>query len=220
MTNVPGGVIDSLDFVYFSVFNKSRIREQEIKSVETLRSLDGGNSYQTDVSFSLDQLGNLVIFAALLTENKLANLPIPVFSFGTPVNGKAHPDKSIQTYQGLLPYAISDKGALQLYRTWESRIDLENGSASSYIGQGENIDAVIFETPVLFQPSKRLIAFRSPNRSLNLESLAKWEIEENGANQQYSIVYENLEALKQGRNWALNRRYTGIELAENTHLFS
>ena len=52
-----------------------------------------------------------------------------------------------------------------------------------------------FENSLEFDPEKRLVYMRSPNKSVNFHTLKKIILPENGKNRTYSLVYENMRDL-------------------------
>ncbi len=213
-------VISSLDLVYVGFHP---FREEPIQGVELLESDYISGRVLSTRRLELSELSDLCIFAGIMEEydDKLGYFPTPVFSFGIPENTREHPDKEVETYQGLLIHSV-ENNIMRLKSYFSSRVDVRDGSASIYAGQGDHIYTVKFD-PVKFDPNKQLFFMRSPNGRIYRDGVINLRFDESWNSPEermpeFALVYDNLKELKNSSYWAICTSRNGVMKKYNQHL--
>lgn len=164
-----------------------------------------------------DTLDNLYIFGAVFgSPGREGYAATPIFSVGEPV-------REGNSYVGLYPKRSLEGNLKLVPGEWGAKIGVdESGKGSVYFGQRVDAEAVVFPEPLKYDHRKSLYLVRSPNGSLDFESLGIVEQSEGRDNKvEYNLVYDNLNNLRrvEGRTWAFNSIKRGLTWEANVHLF-
>lgn len=207
MSTLPRDLVDKLDLVYL-------FHRRDVPPITDI--------YDKDINKFL-RIDDVSIFAAVLTVNPVNSFyPSPVLSFGQPETEEYEISGRKGTrYHGLHPLRIK-KGILTTEREWESAVDVrDDGRAQIYNGLGDFIDTVMFDEPLTFDLTKRLVYVRSPNGSIIFDDVLHTTEAQEGRNSplaEYVLVHANLDDLKQGL-WARSDPFRlGLHQEYNPHL--
>lgn len=165
-------------------------------------------------------LDRLFIFGAVLKSELGGYAATPVFCLDKKPKGKDMGHLNCTSYQGMYPTG-NPNGFITINNEWGGRIDIRpDGKGSVYFGNAcspSEAEAVLFDKLVPFDLKKSLILARSPTEAIKFDALHTLEFKEGDREFKYSLIYDNIKSLCEGRTWAVNA-VSGFTWENNSYL--
>jgi hypothetical protein len=180
--------------------------------IEIIREVDAENI--TD---------NLYIFATITNRGLPSDFAtIPLFC-----TEKKHKDNyehfgDERRYNVLFPIDRFRETLIVSRDSWREKININPTNRKGYMYIGNNPEppydnVILLKRPLPFDFNKRLILARSPNNSVEFDSIYKIKRAEEGKELDYYLIYENVASLIENKIWALNKG-EGIKWEDNPYL--